>query len=193
MEEPIETIETEQPEERQPQSLAHTLLAVIIPALMLGGFVLFALFSKRTSLVELALAALSVIFFTVMTLLMLPKLLAFSKPERMRSPIEKLGERSKKRLHPIFQIIVWTIVAEVIALALVFIADGVINGVSGTVVAAWPSLFIVSSGLEFGANPRALIGSLGALSFVLPEHIERVISVSAWLIPIFIINMLVIC
>lgn len=193
MEEPIEKTEEKQCKEKQPRQTAHTLLAVIIPALMLGGFVLFALLSRRTNLMELALAALSVIFFAVLTLLMLPKFLAFFTPERMRSPSQKLGERSIKRLHPIFQIIIWAIIAQIIAYAVVFIADGVMNGVSGTVIAAYPRLFIASNGLEFGENTRTLIGSLGALSFVLPQHLERIISGPSYLLPIFILNMLVLC
>lgn len=191
MEEPITTIEEEQPEAKKPRRLAHTLLSVIIPVLMLGGFVLFALFSKRTSMLELSLAALSVIFFCVLALMMLPRFLAFFKPDRIRSPIEKLGERSIKRLHPILQIVIWTAIAQLIAYAFVFAADCIMNGFGEPAVSSYARLFIGSNGIEFGENTRALIGELGALSFVLPEDLESAVPGAVWLI--CIVNMLLVC
>ena len=165
---------------------------VSVIVLALGVFAAFALLSKRTGVVELLSAGATLVFFVSVLIRALPTLYSFFRSDERPTTAEKLGERSIRTLHPVKGLILGSIIIQICAIYAVFAVSGFFGRNSGTVFQEYPRLFIGSHGTLFGENTRTLVSSLGLLSFVLPDHIERIVS-GSWLVyPVFILNAAVI-
>ena len=190
----VNTVETE-PQTKGGRG-GHTLLKVmtyLIPAVFLLGFAAFAFFSDRTEIGQLVFDAISVLFFIWLTVSMLPTISRFRNSED-RSPTEQiLGERSRRRLRPTFAIVMIALSVQLFVVFAAHLLDSLANGFSGTVFRSYSRLFITSHGLVFGENTRALIGTLGALSAVLPSNLELTVVGSGLVLPLFLVNTAAVC
>lgn len=175
------------------QKERNTLLKVltyVLPFLLFCGYACFSVLSKRTSIIELAADGASILFFAMLIVSILPRFLRFFSEEESPSTELKIGERSRRFIHPTAKSILYSLLAQICVIVTVYIADGLRNGFNETVFAAYSRLFIASHGIEFAGNTRTLASSLGALSFILPEYIERAVAGMALVYPIFAVNTL---
>lgn len=195
----IEALAPELPEEEAEETAAAPnplrgvwwpFIAVIV--LAAGAFAAFAMLSSRTGLTELLSAGASIIFFAAVLIRALPSLYSFFRSDERPTTSEKIGERSIRRIHPVRGLVIGSLLIQLCAIYAVFAASGFFGRNSGTIFHEYPRLFIGSHGVLFGENTRTIISSLGLLSFVLPDHIERIVAGSGLVYPVFFLNAAVI-
>ncbi len=184
----------EAPEDKpeKPKAERNPDLAMImysIPILLAGAFVVFAMFSKHTSLPELIAAGVSVLFFCLLILRFIPQAFRFySLPEPIPH-VETLGERSRKHLHPAIKILFGAIAAQLIAIALVYTVSNIVHGARDTLIGSYKALFVFPSGSLLSGDTAAIVSKLGAVSFIIPDNYRELAS-GAFILPAFAVNTL---
>ncbi|MBR0156766.1 MAG: hypothetical protein IJM20_04505 [Clostridia bacterium] len=181
--EPEEIAEKPKPERNPDLALA----IYSIPILLAGGFAVFAMYSKHTSLPELIAAGVSVVFLCLLILRAIPSIFRFYSSSEPVPPCETLGERSRKRLHPIVKIVLGAIAAQLIAILLVYTTVNIVHGARDTLIGSYKTLFVFPRGELLAGKPAAAVSKLGALSFIIPGNYREFLC-GGYLLPAFALN-----
>lgn len=147
-------------------------------------FAAYAYFGKNDSPIKLIAPALSVLFASAVVLRLIPRLVL----QKDDSELLKFGERSAKKLHPVVKLILLSLLLQVFVIVCVYVAHSLKYGVDSTIVNGYTNLFAHPNGIVFGENTRTAASQYGLLSFVLPEHIERMTGNAAVYIPALIMT-----
>lgn len=168
------------------RSMIVKLLTYLAIPVFAACFALYAIFGRHESTISLIAPALSLLFFAAAVLRLIPMIVL----KKDRSELIRFGERSRNRLHPWFGIILFSIMAQVVLVLLVYAAYSIKNGVDSLLPEGYAKLFVQARGQVFGENTRSIASSLGLLSFVLPQHVER-LTTELWVyIPVLVLNTL---
>lgn len=151
-----------------------------------ASFAAFVYFRGGRSVIGLIAPALSLLFFAAVTLRLIPAIVLKRDP----SGVYPVGERSQKRLHPVVKIIFFSLFAQVFVLLTVYVVNSLINGFDFLLPGGYLKLFAQPRGLVFGENTRSIASSIGLLSFVLPQYVERASYAPALHITLFAANAL---
>ncbi|MBQ4428707.1 MAG: hypothetical protein II871_02920 [Clostridia bacterium] len=158
---------------------------LVIPVFA-AAFAVFVYFKGSNTAIGLIPPALSLLFCAAVTLRLIPAIVL----KRDSSQLIAVGERSGKRLHPYFRIVFFSLIAQLLLLLTVYTLNSLINGFDFLLPEGHIKLFAQPRGLVFGENTRSIASSLGLLSFVLPQHIERLAYDTAVYIPLLAANSL---
>ena len=173
-------------------TILRTVFTYLVPFLLLCGFIAFAIFSERTTTIELITAAISVFCFAVLLLRFLPKLFAFfEEPEKPETAM-LVGERSRKKLHPVLKTILTALFGQLIAIVAVYVLANLVHATDGSIIDAYRQLFISPHGSIYADTiPQAFrnVGILGL--FVTDTHVDLL--VSKYLLPVFAVNTAAVC
>ena len=151
-----------------------------------AAFAVFVYFRGSGNAIGLIPPALSLLFCAAVTLRLIPAILL----KRDSSKLIAVGERSGKRLHPYFRIAFFSLLAQLLLILTVYTVNSLVNGFDFLLPEGHIKLFAQHRGLVFGENTRSIAASLGLLSFVLPQHIERLAYDTAVYIPLLVLNAL---
>lgn len=182
--------EAESPKRRASdrRSFYARLFTYLAVPLFIALFAAFVYFKGASSALGLIPPALSLLFFAAVTLRLIPRIVFKSDP----SVYYPVGERSRKRLHPYIRIILFSLLCQLVIVLAVYVAHSLKNGFDLLLPEGFTKLFAQPRGIVFGENTRSIASSLGLLSFILPEHVERLTSNLAVYIPVIAANALAI-
>ena len=178
--------ESEMPEFKSRKPFFARLFTYLAIPFFAAVFAAIVYFLGGKTLLELIPPAISVLFFAAVTLRLIPAVIL----RKDASSLPEVGERSQKRLHPRVRIIFFSLFAQLLILLAVYAAHSIINGFDSLLPEGIVKLFALPRGLAFGENTRSVASSLGLLSFVLPQHLERMANDASVCIPLFAANAL---
>lgn len=160
------------------------LLTYLTIPLFALAFAAYAYFGRCDSALKLIAPALTALFAAAVVLRLIPRLVL----NRDLSDLRPVGERSAKKLHPVFRVVLLSLLLQAIVIICVYIAYSFKYGVDSTIIEGYRKLFVHSRGVLFGENTRSAVLQYGLLSYVLPDNIIRMTGDTSIYIPALALN-----